>query len=71
MFHHFNAWVGSLYVRSQDLKREDGQTFVEYALVLTVIVVGVLLATLWLGLGTAINAAVDKVADAINPPATP
>jgi hypothetical protein len=29
MFDRFNAWVGSLYVQSHDLKNEDGQTFVE------------------------------------------
>jgi Flp pilus assembly pilin Flp len=66
MFDRFNAWVGSLYMRGQDLKKEDGQTFVEYALVLTVIVVGVLLATTWLGLGTAISNAVGRVITAIN-----
>jgi Flp pilus assembly pilin Flp len=70
MFDHFNAWVGSLYLRSQNLKKEDGQTFVEYALVLSVIVVGVLLTVLWTGLDDAIQAALDKVIDKINPPAT-
>ena len=30
----FNVWVGSLLARSQDLKKDEGQTFVEYALVL-------------------------------------
>jgi Flp pilus assembly pilin Flp len=68
MFDRFNAWVGSLYVRSQDLKKEDGQTFVEYALVLSVIVVGILFAVMATGLGGAIAAAMTKVKDAINPP---
>jgi Flp pilus assembly pilin Flp len=67
MFDRFNAWVGSLYVRSHDLKKEDGQTFVEYALVLSVIVVGVLLLVTWTGLGTAIGKAIDSVAKAIDP----
>jgi Flp pilus assembly pilin Flp len=69
MFDRFNAWVGSLYVRSHDLKKEDGQTFVEYALVLSVIVVAVLLAITWSGLGTAIGKAIDSVAKAIDPTA--
>ena len=49
------------YVRSHDLKKEDGQTFVEYALVLSVIVVAVLLAATWAGLGTAIQAAITQI----------
>jgi Flp pilus assembly pilin Flp len=65
MFDRFNAWVGSLYVRSHDLKKEDGQTFVEYALVLSVIVVGVLLAATWTGLTGEITAAIKKVTDAL------
>jgi Flp pilus assembly pilin Flp len=43
------------------LRSEDGQTFVEYALVLAVIVVGVLLLATWTGLGTAIQGAIDAV----------
>jgi Flp pilus assembly pilin Flp len=35
--------------------------------VLAVIVVGVLLAATWTGLGTAITAAITKVTNAINP----
>jgi Flp pilus assembly pilin Flp len=66
MFDRFNAWVGSLYVRSYDLKKEDGQTFVEYALVLSAIVVLVLLAATWGGLTTAITNAVGRVVTAIN-----
>jgi Flp pilus assembly pilin Flp len=41
------------------LRKEQGQTFVEYALILAVVVVGVLLAVLWGGLGDAIQAAID------------
>lgn len=66
----FNVWVGSLFVRSHDLKKDEGQTFVEYALVLSVIVVGVLLLATWAGLGTAISAAITKITAAINPPAS-
>jgi Flp pilus assembly pilin Flp len=67
MFDRFNLWVGSLIARTQDLKNESGQTFVEYALILTVVVVGVLLAVTWTGLETAIEAALTKVNDAITP----
>jgi Flp pilus assembly pilin Flp len=61
----FNAWVGSLILRSQDLKKEDGQTFVEYALVLAVIVVGLLLLITWSGLGAAISDAFKVVENAL------
>jgi Flp pilus assembly pilin Flp len=42
-----------------------GQTFVEYALILAVVVVGVLLAVTWSGLGDAIQAAIDTVSGAV------
>jgi Flp pilus assembly pilin Flp len=48
------------------MRREQGQTFVEYALILAVVVVGVLLAVTWGGLGTAIQTAIDAVTNAIN-----
>jgi Flp pilus assembly pilin Flp len=44
---------------------ERGQTFVEYALILAVVVVGVLLAVTWAGLGTAIQTAINAVSGAI------
>jgi Flp pilus assembly pilin Flp len=47
------------------MRREQGQTFVEYALILAVVVVGVLLAVTWGGLGDAIQAAIDAVTGAI------
>jgi Flp pilus assembly pilin Flp len=40
---------------------ERGQTFVEYALILASLVVGVLLILTWTGLGAAVQAAVDAV----------
>jgi Flp pilus assembly pilin Flp len=58
----FYAWATALVLES---KNEDGQTFVEYALVLAVIVVGVLIAVLWTGLGDALTAAIKKIADAV------
>ena len=48
------------------VRREGGQTFVEYALILAVVVVGILLAVTWSGLGDAIQAAIDAVTNAIN-----
>jgi Flp pilus assembly pilin Flp len=62
MFDRFNAWVGSLYVRSLDLKKDDGQTFVEYALVLTLVAVAAVALASWSGLVTAIGGALDGVA---------
>lgn len=55
-------FVGSMRVR---LHGEEGQTFVEYALILSVVVVGVLLAVTWTGLGDAIQAAIDAVSGAV------
>jgi Flp pilus assembly pilin Flp len=47
------------------MRVERGQTFVEYALILAVVVVGVLLAVTWAGLGTAIQTAINAVSGAI------
>jgi len=66
MMDRFNVWATMLVGRTQELKSERGQTFVEYALVLAVIVVAVLLAVTWTGLGTAIGNAITKVTNAIN-----
>ena len=44
---------------------ERGQTFVEYALVLSAVVVAVLLTVTWTGLTDVIQAAMDTVAGAI------
>jgi Flp pilus assembly pilin Flp len=57
----FYAWATALIAES---KNESGQTFVEYALVLSVIVVGVLLAATWGGLTDAIQTAIDTVTGA-------
>jgi Flp pilus assembly pilin Flp len=70
MYDRFNAWVGSLYLRSDDLnlKRDEGQTFVEYALVLSVVVIGLLLLATWTGLRDAIDTAIDKVTAKLTAP---
>jgi Flp pilus assembly pilin Flp len=47
------------------LRTERGQTFVEYALVLVVVVVGVLLAATWSGLATMMQTAISAVTGAV------
>jgi len=63
MFDRYIAWATALIA---DSKNESGQTFVEYALVLSVIVVGVLLAVTWSGLGTALGTAIGKITTAVS-----
>ena len=62
MMDRFYAWATALIADSKD---ESGQTFVEYALVLSVIVVGVLLAATWGGLTGAIQGAITTVTNAL------
>jgi Flp pilus assembly pilin Flp len=62
MMDRFYAWATGLIAES---KNESGQTFVEYALVLSVIVVGVLLAATWTGLTGAIQGAITSVTTAL------
>ena len=47
------------------VRDQRGQTFVEYALILAAVVVCVLLAVTWSGLGDAIQAAIDTVSGAV------
>jgi Flp pilus assembly pilin Flp len=49
------------------LRRDEGQAFVEYALVLVVISLVVGAALLWSPLGKAISGAVTNVSNQINP----
>jgi Flp pilus assembly pilin Flp len=58
MMNRFYAWATALIAESKD---DSGQTFVEYALVLSVIVVGVLLTVAWTGLGGAMGTAIGKI----------
>jgi Flp pilus assembly pilin Flp len=62
MMDRFYAWATALIAES---KNDEGQTFVEYALILAVVVVAVLLAVTWTGLGTAIQNAITQVSNAI------
>jgi Flp pilus assembly pilin Flp len=66
MMNRFYAWATALIAES---KNEDGQTAVEYALMLAIVVVGLVTLSLWTNLDGAIGAAIQKVVDAINPPA--
>src|SRR4026208_49136 len=56
-----------LFASAPPRKPGEGQTFVEYALILAVVVVAVLLAVTWTGLGTAIQKALTQVSNAIRP----
>jgi Flp pilus assembly pilin Flp len=49
----------------QRAAEEQGQTFVEYALILAAVVVGVLLTVTWTGLEDVMQAAMDAVAGAV------
>jgi Flp pilus assembly pilin Flp len=65
MMDRFYAWATALAYRIEELKNDEGQTFVEYALILSVVVVGVLLAVTWTGLGTAVGNAITQVSNKI------
>jgi Flp pilus assembly pilin Flp len=65
MVQRFNLWTAIFAGRIEELKNEDGQTFVEYALILAVVVVGVLAGIVWTGLGTALGNAITVVSDKI------
>ena len=47
------------------LGNETGQTFIEYGLLLAVVVVGILLATTWTSLGTLLQTAMSAVSNAV------
>jgi len=51
----------SLVDRWLILCKQDGQTFVEYALILAVVVVGVMMLTTWTGVATVLQTAIDTV----------
>jgi Flp pilus assembly pilin Flp len=62
MMDRFYAWATALIAES---KNDEGQTFVEYALILAVVVVALLLVYTQSSLGTAISTALGNVANAI------
>ena len=47
------------------VRNEQGQTFVEYALLLAVVVVGITLAATWTSLAAAIQGAISAVGGAV------
>jgi Flp pilus assembly pilin Flp len=59
-----NTWATMLMAR---LKNDEGQTFVEYTLILAVVVVATMFAITATGLGTAIQNAVTSVSNALAP----
>lgn len=69
-------WLNATFVRVrrnllptrvlERLRRREGQAFVEYALVLTLIAVGVALLTQWGGFMGAIHASLQRVIDELN-----
>jgi Flp pilus assembly pilin Flp len=52
----------------EQLRREDGQAFVEYALVLVVISIVIGAAIVWTPLTDAINGAIEGVGEKLNVP---
>jgi Flp pilus assembly pilin Flp len=62
--HLRDTWATMLKAR---LQSDEGQTFVEYALILAAVIVVTMLAIVMTGLGTAIQDAVTSVSDAFAP----
>jgi Flp pilus assembly pilin Flp len=62
--HLRDTWATMLNAR---LQSDEGQTFVEYALILAAVIVVTMLAIVMTGLGTAIQDAVTSVSDAFAP----
>jgi Flp pilus assembly pilin Flp len=69
MTDRLNALIVALEVniraRLDDLRRQEGQAFVEYALVITLVAVAVALLTQWGAFRTAIHDSLQKVIDAL------
>lgn len=55
--------ISSLYLRLAAARREDGQTFVEYALVLTLVAVAVSVLVAWTNLDNSIGTQLQNVAN--------
>jgi pilus assembly protein Flp/PilA len=63
MVDRFNLWIVTLAGRVQELKREDGQAMVEYALILGLVSV-VAIAALT-AIGTNVNAIFGSIRDSL------
>jgi Flp pilus assembly pilin Flp len=70
MIDRLNAMLVALGVNmrslAHDLEAQEGQAFVEYALVITLVAVAVALLTQWGTFTTAIHDSLQKVIDALN-----
>lgn len=65
MFHRIQVFLGRAFtLEAEDLKREEGQTVTEYAVVLGVLIVG--LASIVLVLKTGITTFLNKVSTALS-----
>jgi len=58
MFNRFYAWATALLAET---KNEDGQTAVEYVLMLALVVVGLVTLAVWGGLGDVIDTAIKDI----------
>jgi Flp pilus assembly pilin Flp len=61
MIDSFNVWATLFVGRIAELKDERGQTFVEYALLLTLVAVAVAALAAWSGLVTGLGTAITNV----------
>jgi len=59
------AMVATRENLAKSLRREEGQAFVEYALVLLVVAVGIAAVLAWTPLRSALNSAIQSVADTL------
>ena len=65
MFNRIQVFLGRAFtLEAEDLKREEGQTVTEYAVVLGVLLVGI--ASIVIVLQTGINTFLTKVSNAIS-----
>ena len=64
MMDRFTAWATMVVGR---LESDEGQTFVEYSLILAAVIVLTMLAIVMTGLGTAIQNAVTLVSNTLAP----
>ena len=63
MLDRFNLWMLSVTGRIQELKREDGQAMVEYALILGLVSVVALIALT--AIGTSVNSIFNSIGSAL------
>jgi len=64
MVERINVWALRLYGRVQDLREEEGQALVEYALILALIAVFAIAALQ--ALGTSVSNVLQQISDSIS-----